>query len=146
MAYSILADFLEQMAEGELVNLTDDNGLGVIDQARVNWAIAKADAVIDAHMPAGKYMLPFSPVPALARSFSVDLGIFNLFARRPNIGDIPEAIKEQRNAALAYLKRVQAGEAGMGLDAITTPATSTAVDMLVASNDRIFPADLLDRM
>jgi phage gp36-like protein len=146
MAYSTLNDFLEQLAEIELVNLTDDNGLGVVDQARIDWAIAKADAVIDAHMPAGKYVLPFSPVPALARSFSVDLGIFNLFARRPNVGDIPEAIKEQRNAALAYLKRVQAGEAGMGADAATPAASSTSVDMLVSSNDRIFPASLLERM
>ena len=146
MPYSTLDDFREQLAESELVFLTDEQGLGVIDQARVDWAIAKADALIDAHMPAGKYVLPFAPVPALAKSFSVDLGIFNLFARRPNVDKIPEAIKEQRNATLAYLKRVQAGEAGMGADATTTPATSTAVDMLVASNDRLFPADLLDRM
>lgn len=146
MAYSSLSDFLEQLAEVELVSLTDDAGLGVVDQARIDWAIAKADAVIDAHMPAGKYVVPFSPVPALARSFSVDLGIFNLFARRPNVGAIPEAIKEQRAAALAYLKRVQAGESGMGIDAATTPTTSTAVDMLVSSNDRLFPTSLLDRM
>jgi phage gp36-like protein len=146
MAYSSLGDFLEQLAEAELISLTDDNGLGVVDQARIDWAIAKADAVIDAHMPAGKYVLPFNPVPALARSFSVDLGIFNLFARRPNVAVIPEAIKEQRAAALAYLKRVQAGEAGMGIDAVTTPATSTAVDMLVSSNDRLFPSNLLERM
>lgn len=146
MAYSTLNDFLEQLAEIELVNLTDDNALGVVDQARIDWAISKADAVIDAHMPAGKYVLPFSPVPALARSFSVDLGIFNLFSRRPNVGDIPEAIKEQRNAALVYLKRVQAGEAGMGVDAATPAASSSSVDMLVSSNDRIFPASLLERM
>lgn len=146
MAYSTLSDFLEQLAEAELISLTDDNGLGVVDQARIDWAIAKADAVIDAHMPAGKYVLPFNPVPALARSFSVDLGIFNLFARRPNVGDIPEAIKEQRAAALAYLKRVQAGEAGMGTDAATPAATPAAVNMLVFSNDRLFPSSLLERM
>jgi phage gp36-like protein len=146
MAYSTLSDFLEQLAEAELISLTDDNGLGVVDQARIDWAIAKADAVIDAHMPAGKYVLPFNPVPALARSFSVDLGVFNLFARRPNVGAIPEAIKEQRAAALAYLKRVQAGEAGMGTDAATPAVTPAAVNMLVFSNDRIFPASLLERM
>jgi phage gp36-like protein len=146
MAYSSLSDFLEQMAEVELVGLTDDGGSGVVDQDRIDWAIAKADAVIDAHMPAGKYVLPFNPVPALARSFSVDLGIFNLFARRPNIEVIPEAIKEQRAAALAYLKRVQSGEAGMGVDAATTPVSTAAVDMLVAGNDRMFPASLLERM
>jgi phage gp36-like protein len=146
MAYSTLDDFMEQLAEVELVNLTDEAGAGVVDQDRIDWAIAKADALIDAHMPAGKYVLPFNPVPALARSFSVDLGIFNLFARRPNVGNIPEAIKEQHNAALAYLKRVQSGEAGMGTDAVTTPVTSAAVDMLVASNDRLFPSSLLERM
>lgn len=146
MAYSTVSDFLEQLAEGELIALTDDSGQGTLDQARIDWAIAKADAVIDAHMPAGKYVLPFNPVPALARSFSVDLGIFNLFARRPNISEIPEAIKEQRNAALAYLKRVQTGEAGMGADAVTPAPTSAAVDMLVSTNKRLFPASLLEKM
>ena len=146
MAYSTLDDFLEQLAEVELIALTDDDGSGVVDSDRVDWAIAKADAVIDAHMPAGKYVIPFDPVPALARSFSVDLGIFNLFSRRPNIAEIPESIKEQRNAAQAYLKRVQAGEAGMGADALTPAATTESVNMLVSSNDRLFPASLLEKM
>jgi len=145
MPYSTLEDFLEQLAESVLIDLTDETMAGVVDQTRIDWAIAKADAVIDAHC-AGRYAVPFDPVPALARSFSADLGIYNLFARRPNIGEIPEAIKTQQAQALAYLKRVQSGEAGMGADAATPPATSASVDMLVSSNDRLFPASLLERM
>ena len=52
----------------------------------------------------------------------MDLGIFNLFARRPNVDKIPEAIKEQRNAAIAYLNVVG------GQDALVFDGASVVAD------------------
>jgi phage gp36-like protein len=144
MPYSTVADFREQLPEPTLVALTDDSQTGLVDEARIDWAIAKADALVDAHC-AARYQVPFVPVPMLARSFSVDLGVYNLFARRPHMA-LPEGVKDRNNQALAYLKRVQAGDAGMGADAATPQTATTPVGWRVAGNERLFPSSLLEKM
>lgn len=134
--YAALADILEQMAEADLVSLTDDGQSGSIDAAVVDWALKGADALIDAHCH-DRYQVPFAPVPALATKFAVDLAIYNLYARRPHV-EVPEVVKERNSQALAYLKRIQAGEASMGADAVVTSAEVEGQSGLMPGNERLF--------
>jgi phage gp36-like protein len=110
--YATLSDILEQVAEAELIALTDDEQLGAVDQTVVDRAIANAGALIDGHCR-DRYVVPFAPVPDLVRMFAVDLAVFNLYGRRTHI-ETPAVILERQKQALAYLKRVQDGAATLG--------------------------------
>jgi len=81
MAYSTQADILEQLSEAHLIQLTDDAGAGTVDADVVSRAIADADAEIDSYC-ATKYDTPFTTVPAVIRKLSVDMAIYNVYARR----------------------------------------------------------------
>lgn len=136
MSYAVTADILEQLAEADLISLTDDSSTGLVDEAVVARAIGNAEAVIDAHCQ-GSYTLPFMPVPVLVRLFSVDIAIYNLYSRRPHV-DIPESVKDRQAQALAYLKRVQAGTAAMGSDAVQTATEAVSGSSLETRNERLF--------
>jgi phage gp36-like protein len=47
MPYSLKADIQKEISDDELIGLTDDEGTGIINDARVTAAIARADAMID---------------------------------------------------------------------------------------------------
>src|SRR3990170_3018837 len=49
-----------EMTEAELIQLTDDANVGIVDPPKIVAAIAKADAEIDAHCQA-QYTIPFGP-------------------------------------------------------------------------------------
>jgi len=134
--YASLADILEQMAEADLISLTDDAQAGAVDGTVVNWALTGAEALIDAHCH-DRYQVPFNPVPKLAVKFSVDLAIYNLYSRRPHV-DVPESVKDRNTQALAYLKRVQTSEASMGADALSVTPVTESLSGLTPGNERLF--------
>lgn len=133
MAYATLEDLLDQISEQDLTDLTDDTGAGAIDQDKVARAIADADAEIDAYCGV-RHLVPLSPVPAVIRKLSVDLALYNLFARR---GIVPEDRKDRRDQALIFLRLVGSGKVTLGADdPDSTP--SQADDPVVSCQDRVF--------
>jgi len=72
MAYCTQDDILYLLNETALIQLTDDDGAGEIDDEKVTRAIADADAAIDAYCQ-DRYAVPLSPVPAKIRQISVDI-------------------------------------------------------------------------
>lgn len=133
--YATLDDILEQVDEATLIDLTDDEQLGVVDQTVIDRAVANADALIDAHC-GGRYVVPFLPVPPLVLMYSVDLAAFNLYSRRTHV-DVPEIITTRQKQALAHLRLVQKGEASVGTPANATSGTESQ-SALVGGNERIF--------
>lgn len=135
MSYCTTTDILGMIAEDVLIQLTDDNGLGVVDEAKVSVAIARADAVIDGYC-AKRYGVPFSPVPALVRDLSVDMAIYHLYANRQGA---PEDRKQRYDDAIAYLKDVSRGLVTLGPDA-DAETTGEASDNMaeISSSPRIF--------
>jgi len=134
--YATLADILEQLAEADLISLTDDAQAGTVNESVVDWALSGADALIDAHCH-GRYQVPFNPAPKLATKYAVDLAIYNLYSRRPHV-EVPEAVKDRNAQALAYLKRVQTGDASMGLDAAPVTVATESQSGLMPGNERLF--------
>ncbi len=110
MAYSAKADILEQLDEDVLVQLTDDADAGVVDDDVVTRAIADADSEIDSYC-AAHYEVPFSTVPAMVRKLSVDIAIYNLYARRKGA---PEDRKARYDSAIRFLRDVSTGKASLG--------------------------------
>lgn len=136
--YATLADILEQVAEAELIALTDDTESAVVDQTVIERAITNAGTVIDAHC-GSRYAVPFDPVPELVRMYAVDLATYNLFSRRTHV-PVPEVITERQKQALAFLRQVQKGEASVGVPPIAA-AAGESNSMLIPGNERLFSRD-----
>jgi len=133
--YATLADILEQVAEAELINLTDDEQLDAVDETVVDRAIANGMAVIDAYC-GDRYTVPFAPVPELVRMYAVDLAVYNLYSRRTHVA-MPEVIGERQKQALAFFRLVQKGEASIGAPLLAA-TDSESYGALIPGNERLF--------
>jgi phage gp36-like protein len=113
MAYCSTSDLIKRIPEQELIQLTDDAGAGVINAGIVTAAVAAADGKIDSYIR-NIYTVPLASVPELVKQISIDLALFNLFTRRFQTGDIPQAVVLRHNDALADLVRIQRGDVDIG--------------------------------
>ncbi len=133
MAYSTQTDLLEQIPEDELIQLTDDADAGAVDADAVTRAIADADAEIDGYC-GSRYGVPFASTPVMIRKISVDIAIYNLYARRMGA---PEDRKERYDNAIRFLRDVSKGVISLGGDAPDMD-DDAGPDISVVKSDRIF--------
>jgi len=136
MAYSTQSDILEQLDEDTLIQLTDDADTGAVDTSVVDRAIADADAEIDSYCGV-RYSVPFTTVPDRVRKLSVDIAIYNLYARRKGS---PEHRKERYDNAIRFLKDVAKNQASLGKDDPDAPPLD-AHQPEITQSDRIFTRD-----
>ncbi|MFH1984125.1 MAG: DUF1320 domain-containing protein [Pseudomonadota bacterium] len=135
MAYCTQSDMLEQISQDEVIQLTDDAGSGAIDADVVTRAIADADGEIDAYC-GKRYAVPFSTVPAIIRKLSVDMAIYNLFARREGA---PDDRSKRYDSAIRLLRDVGKGAVSLGADDPDgTPPETNAPQMSTENPARIF--------
>ena len=127
------ASVADQIDDDILVQLTDDDDAGVIDSDIIVRAIADADAEIDSYCGT-KYDVPFSTVPVMIRKMSVDIAIYNLYARRRGA---PEDRKERYDDAISFLKDISKGIASLGGDGPSADDESGPEPTTVKS-DRVF--------
>lgn len=138
MAYSALADTQNQIEEAKLIQLTDDEGLGSVNEARVTRAIADADAEIDGYV-GSRYVVPLSPVPDSIRRLSVELAIYNLYARRDKV---PEHRVERYKGAVKLLEQIALGKISLGpSDPDGNPPESDAPEFSSDNPVRTFTRD-----
>lgn len=119
-AYLSPAALIERAGINIVTRLTDDDGLGRIDAARLAGALADAGAEIDGHVSA-RYALPLSqPWPLLER-VAYDLAMAHLWQPR---GDAPDGVKAATAASRSHLKAI--GEGRLAAPAGTAPAAAEA--------------------
>ena len=133
MAYCTETDIKRQIDWDTVVQLTDDNDSGVIDTDILDRAIADADAEIDSYCGT-KYDVPFSTVPVMIRKMSVDIAIYNLYARRRGA---PEDRKERYDDAISFLKDISKGIASLGGDGPSADDDS-GPEATTVKSDRVF--------
>lgn len=133
MAYCTQADLLEAISEDELIDITDDADAGIVDTDAVTRAIADADAEINGYC-AVQYEVPFATVPDLVRKLSVDIAIFNLYARRRGANEDRRA---RYDNAIKLLQRVADGTVSLGVDT-PSPDNEGGPEATKAAGDRIF--------
>ncbi len=141
MAYATLTDIEKSLPQDIIIQLTDDNNMGVVDQAVVDEAIAWADDVIDNHVR-GKYPVPLNPVPDMIKKISVDLSIYFLYNRRFET-DIPEGILIRYKNTMALLDKIQKGQILLNVD--TTNKDTSEIRVNKSSEDRDFGAEVWER-
>ncbi len=138
MAYCTLTDLKKLLPEDLLIQLTDDEGAGVVNQGRVDEAIAGADTEIDSYCGV-KYTVPFaSPVPDLAKKVSIDIAIYNLYSRK--VEEIPSTRAERYKNAIRQLEGIAKGLVSIG-EATEPTAAAGADGAEISSSDRIFTRD-----
>jgi phage gp36-like protein len=133
--YCTKADILKQVAETVLIQLTDDANVGAVDDAIVEQEIENAAGEINGYC-AERYPVPLSPVPPIIRKFSVDIAIYNLFARRKGASDDRKA---RYDNAIRFLRNVSSGRVSLGASAPEPVTTTDSVAM--ESGTRIFTRD-----
>jgi phage gp36-like protein len=135
MSYATLADLLLKLEERELVQLTDDADLGVVNTGVVDAALEAADVEIDGYL-GSKYTLPLAVVPGVIKIFAADIAIYNLFCRR---NGPPEHWVRTYSNHIHFFTKVAGGEITLGQSA--PDAGSNGVQ--VSSAERIFSRDSL---
>lgn len=136
MAYSQKADITDQLDEAVLIQLTDDEGIGAVNDDRVDKAIADSDATINSYCKR-RYSIPLSPVPDKIRQIAVDIDIYNLYSRRSDV--MPETRKDRYSEAIKFLEKVNAGK--LDLDGATLSQTNTDNSVSIEANTRVFTRD-----
>lgn len=140
MAYSTLTDLEKSIPEAQIIQLTDDESAGAVNEDVVDEAIAWADDLIDNHAR-GKYPVPITPVPEMVKKISVDLVIFWLYTRRQAY-EIPDGVQTRYNAAMRLLEKIQRGT--IVLEAETGDVDTSEMRTNKTEDDRIFNQDVLD--
>ncbi|WP_051361128.1 gp436 family protein [Desulfuromonas sp. TF] len=140
--YTTLAALLERIPEEALIQLTDDGGLGTIDQDKVDAAIARAAQEIDAWCGA-RYQVPFDPAPSIVPGLAADLAIYYLYGR--TVDEIPESRKDAHKNAVRLLEKIALGQVSLGVDPAPA-ATTSAGAAIVSGADRQFTRDKLRGM
>jgi len=140
MPYCTLTDIKKLIPEERLVQLTDDEGVGVVNEARVDEAIAQADMEINAYL-GGRYTVPFSsPVPDIVRKLSMDMAIYHLYSRK--LEEIPQTRKDRYDGAIRILKGITEGKISIG-EATEPAGESDSAQVSTSEDDRIFTRDKL---
>jgi phage gp36-like protein len=138
MAYSTQSDLVEQISSASLIELTDDAGAGTVDESVVTRAIADADALIDSYC-GKRYTVPFSTVPAIVRKMSVDIAIYNLYARPVHMDETPASRRDRYRDAVDILKAIARGDISLGAsDPDGSPPETSAPEFHSDNPERVF--------
>lgn len=136
--YSTLDDMKKLLPEEMIVQLSDDEGIGVIIQDRVDEVIASADSEIDSYC-GGRYSVPFAVVHPILKKISVDIAIYNLYSRKAE--KIPETRADRYKNAIRQLELISKGQISIGVDPEPAAPSKSSSAVQVVSNPKIFGRD-----
>jgi phage gp36-like protein len=138
MPYCTLDDIKAGMDEDEIIRYTDDSDTGAIDTGATDKAIARADALIDAHI-AARYTVPVTPVPDMLNAIAVDIVIYQIYSRR---GQAPDEIRTKYDDAVKFLEKVSAGRVILPM-AASAPESRSSGTVAISTSPRIFSRDTM---
>ena len=108
--YCSKADILERLEEQVLAQLTDDAAGVTVDDAKVDRAIADAQAEIDGYVGTRR-PVPLSPAPDIIRKVCVELAIYHLYSRRMGA---PDEWRTRYEDDRRWLEQAAAGRVSLG--------------------------------
>lgn len=123
MAYATTQDLIDSFSEEELTQLTDRDNNGAWDADVVDAALVAADEEINSYI-GSRYTLPLASVPGPLRRRACDIARYFLYKDRPT-----GTVKDNYDAAMAWLRQVRAGDADLGLDENAEVVESVGVDL-----------------
>lgn len=113
MAYATVKDMVARFSELEVIQLTDRNQDGLIDEDVAAVALADATAEIDAYL--GRFKRPFADVPPILKRLCCDIARYRLTAANGVL--ITDEIRNRYKIDVLDLLRAMAkGEVQLGVD------------------------------
>ncbi|STQ91399.1 gp436 family protein [Iodobacter fluviatilis] len=103
--------------------------------------VRQAEEVVDSHLR-GRYTLPLLPVPTVIKDLTIKLARHELYARRPEGGDLPDAVVRTYKASMHMLEQIRDGKLTIGIP--TGEAAPESGEMKVRTSERRFNKKLLD--
>lgn len=130
MAYITKQDLLDELGETRLVQLTDKDKTGAVDDTVVNKAIAYACGLFDTYART-RYTLPV-PTTEMVRAICLDLAVYKLERGRAKSQEaIDNLNKSLYNPAIKLLGDIQSGKAALDIPAVeekvSNPASPDAI-------------------
>lgn len=113
--YAQIADFDRRLTTKEKTELTDDTNSNLVDDAKLTGVLEEASGTIESYCRE-RYKLPLAASEQL-EALCLDMAVYKLFLRRRKM---PEAIRVAYEDAIAFLKDVAAGKAGLDQQATST--------------------------
>ena len=145
--YCTLDDLKQDISEQELMQLTDDERLGAVNEGRINTAAGNASELIDGFLR-GRYNLPLDPVPAIVKTIAKEITIYRLFLRKKR-QSITKEMTDNYNAQIKLLEKIQKGEITLGVE---TPSgedqasdSSGAYKTNKTADDRTFSKEEMEK-
>jgi len=111
MAYCVKADMVSRFSEIEMVQLTDQDNLGIIDDTVLDLAINDASAEIDSYL--GNYTLPLVTVPLSLVRIACDIARYYLY---DDMVPADGVVLKRYEDALRFLRSVAKGDISLGVD------------------------------
>lgn len=136
-AYCTPQDLIDRFGEDELAQLASLSP-GMIDTARVQRACDDAGDLADGYLRA-RHSLPLTAIPRLLVKLSAAIARFELHLggdRQPT-----DQVRQDRDAAIAFLKDVAAGKADLGIDATGAEPAEDATAVRVRAGMRMLSDD-----
>lgn len=131
--YCTKQDITKAITEEKVIQLTDDDNVGLVIDAHVTTAIQTADSEIDGFC-AVKYSVPFAIVPPIIKGLSVEIAVYYLHKRRT----VPEKIEKAYDKAIARLKDISRGTLSLGIDPPPAATSAGGAESNKTISDRIF--------
>jgi phage gp36-like protein len=128
MPYATLADLTTRYGEDEIRQRSDHAGIGSIDTAVVNQALADASAEIDAYL-SGRFTLPLATVPPHLVRICCAIARYRLWDDA-----MPERVRVEYQDAVRLLESIAKGMVTLGLSIEPVSGLSEARP----GDDRVF--------
>lgn len=117
MGYATQQDLIDRFGTDELAQLCGS----AMDAARIARAIEDATADINSALE-GRYNLPLPlPVAPLINRLCCDIARYHLYDQA-----VSQIVRTRYEDAVAMLKRLESGNAQLGMDTAETPPTETS--------------------
>ncbi|MBN1627121.1 MAG: DUF1320 domain-containing protein [Deltaproteobacteria bacterium] len=143
MAYCTKEDILDKLDEESLIQLTDDEGTGTVNDGRVDKAIAAADATINFYCR-NLYLVPLSPAPDKINQIAVNIAIYELYSRRDDT--MPDTRKDKYNGDIRTLEKVSDGKIKLPCQASASTAEGEhSGELMVSTRSKQFGPDTVDK-
>ncbi|HEY8035214.1 MAG TPA: DUF1320 domain-containing protein [Methylobacter sp.] len=132
MPYCTQQNLIDEFTEAELIQLTDEAGLGVVDQVIVDRAIARADREINRHL-SGREDLPLAADDVV--DLACDIARYHLYKN-----SAPDHVKNRYDNAIKTLEKMAKKDLAV-VDATGSAATDTGTVAEMSSSTSVFSRD-----
>jgi phage gp36-like protein len=132
------------MSKSAIVQLSNDYEAADEPDTDVIVGLAEgAEDIIDQHV-GQRYALPLDPVPPVLRGIAAQLVRHDLYGRRPEGGDLPDAVVRGQRDAMKMLEAIRDGKLKLGVDGDEAAATVSG-GVKVRTAKRRFGPDVMRR-